>query len=146
MKFHQQNVNETSAMCRHLLHFSLRQMLLIIIQLAVLKIPQHCHVTDSLKTVAWCEYKICDTWHCLHLANCIRWHLPLYLSSLTVWIFDLLIMQTKICCCIALLQDILSVLNKLCEQQACSILNETAVITFHCSSRRVLLAWAYKVK
>ena len=51
------NVNETSAMCHHLLRFSLRQTLLI--QLIVLKI-QHYRVIDSLRTVAWCEYKICD--------------------------------------------------------------------------------------
>ena len=43
MKYRQQNENETSAMCHHLLHFSVQQTLLI--QLKVLKL-QHYRVID----------------------------------------------------------------------------------------------------
>ena len=84
----QQSESETSATCRHSLHFSPQQMHRLI-QLTVLKSSQHYLVTDSSRSVAWCEFRICDVISALQTSPCDTsqcWSLSHFMivSTLTV--------------------------------------------------------------
>jgi len=113
-KYQQQNENETSPMYRHLLHFSLQE--IILVQLMVLKV-QHYHVIDSLRTVACCEYKIYD---CLDFANCIKpFLISLFVHCHISSVFKFLDLRSIIRAKLFLLFDIITVICVCLSKRTC---------------------------